>query len=52
MRMMLKHVEAMPAEELVQIRRQAAAFRTSIPYDTDADAYASPSAAPETRAGD
>jgi deoxyribodipyrimidine photolyase-related protein len=50
MRMMLKHVEAMPAEELVQIRRQASTFRTSIPYDTDA--YASPSPAPETRPGD
>ena len=33
MRMMLKHAEAMPVEELVTIRRQATAFRESLSYD-------------------
>ncbi len=33
MRMMLTHVDAMPASELVTIRRQAAAFRESLAYD-------------------
>lgn len=33
MRMMLKHVEAMPAEEVATIRRQATAFRESLLYD-------------------
>jgi len=33
MRMMLKHVDAMPAEELVQIRRQAEGFRSSLAYE-------------------
>ena len=31
MRMMTKHLDAMPPEELVQIRRQAEAFRASVP---------------------
>ncbi len=34
MRMMTKHLDTMPAEELVQIRRQAAAFRASVPLES------------------
>jgi deoxyribodipyrimidine photolyase-related protein len=34
MQMMCKHLDAMPADELVQIRRQAAAFRNEVPYET------------------
>ncbi len=33
MRMMLTHLDAMPAQELVTIRAQAAAFRESLTYD-------------------
>jgi deoxyribodipyrimidine photolyase-related protein len=33
MRMMLKHVEAMPTEELVAIRRQATELRQTLQYD-------------------
>ncbi|MBL0170281.1 MAG: cryptochrome/photolyase family protein [Gemmatimonadaceae bacterium] len=35
MRMMLTHVQAIPAEELTTIRRQATAFRESLAYDRD-----------------
>ena len=35
MRMMLTHVQAMPAEELAAIRQQATAFRESLAYDRD-----------------
>jgi deoxyribodipyrimidine photolyase-related protein len=35
MRMMLKHVDAMPEPELVAIRTRAASFRASLQYDAD-----------------
>jgi hypothetical protein len=31
--MMTKHLDTMPAEELVQIRRQATEFRESLAYE-------------------
>lgn len=34
MRMMTKHLDTMPAGELVQIRREAAAFRASVPLES------------------
>jgi deoxyribodipyrimidine photolyase-related protein len=34
MRMMTKHLDTMPAEELVQIRREAEAFRSRVPLES------------------